>query len=357
MAASPEFTLALTPRHRFDLIDVNARLRAQHGDVLHGFSHALYASYHTTAGYLEAPDLARCGPEAEAVRRYVAAYRKLYPEGAGYRHDRLEDRSELTDEQKATEPLNGDAHLSFIGAGLTNCVTYPARPAEPALFVDLDGVGVTGPRARKTTVVGFDREVEVARLVLPAPVSEHRVDSFNLRDPRVGVFDAIQDHVRRLGLAKGRVDVALAGDDLAAALTVNEFETLLMQHDLADVLRNPLRYAMRTGWHALQDLRDLRAAKEKVKDYAKYDLVLVLNDALDRSGLRGSVVDRALSRLVAAAARRRLCMKRAVSFPVSDHDADGAGEVVQGTYQSPVLLQWGRYRRGRTLDVRIVAFA
>ena len=50
-------------------------------------------------------------------------------------------------------------------------------------------------------------------------------------------------------------------------------------------------------------------------------------------------------------------MKRAVSFPISDHDADGAGEVVQGTYQSPVLLQWGRHRPGRTLDVRIVAFA
>lgn len=354
MAASREHTLELIPRHRFDVIDVNVLLREQHGDVLHGYARALYASYHTTAGYFDEAMCRTLGFTPDAVRGHVEGYRRMYPEGAGYRHDRLELRTELTDEQKATEPLNGDAHLSFIGAGLTNCVTYATDTAGPALFVDLDGVGVTGPRRRKTSVVGFDREVVAARLRLPAPASAHDVSSFNLRDPRLGFIEELEAHARRLGIAKGRVDIRLADDDPHAALTVNEFETLLMQHDLAEVIRNPFWFAMQKGWHVL---RDPRTVREKAKDYAKYDLLLVLNGALDKFGLRGTPVEHALSKLVAGAARRRLCMKRAVSLPISDHDRDGVGEIVQGTYQSPILVQWASPRRAeRVLHVSLVAF-
>ena len=54
MAVSPvEVTLEITPRARFDIIDVRERLRATHGDLLDVYQHHLYHSFHTTAGYLE----------------------------------------------------------------------------------------------------------------------------------------------------------------------------------------------------------------------------------------------------------------------------------------------------------------
>lgn len=354
MAASREYLLELTPRHRFDLFDVNAALREAHGDVLHGHRRALYASLHTTAGYLDAASCEAVGHDEGGIRALVERYRSLYPEGAGYHHDRLEHRHELTAEQKETEPLNADAHLSFFGAGLEGCVVYETDAARPAWFVDLDGVGVTGPRTRRTAIVGFDREREVARLSLAAPSSKNRIDAFNLRDPRLGLFDEIAAHIRRAGIAKGRVDLRLVDDDRGAALAVNEYETLLMTHDLNDVLHNPFRFAASTSWHAL---RDLPAVKEKVKDYAKYDLVVFANDTLDRWRLRGTAAERAVNALIRKAALRYLRMKRTVTLPISDHDRDGVGEIVQGTYQSPILVQWARPRStARRLDVRLVSF-
>ena len=354
MAASREFLLELTPRHRFDLFDVNAALREAHGDVLHDHRRALYASYHTTAGYLDEASCASVGFNGEGVRGLVERYRQLYPAGAGYRHDRLDERHELTAKQKETEPLNADAHLSFFGAGLEGCVTYHAETDRPAWFVDLDGVGVTGPRTRRTAVVGFDEERVAARLSLTAPSSDHRIDAFNLRDARLGVIDEIQAHVQRLGIAKGRVDIRLRADDPGAALAVNEYETLLMQHDLADVLRNPFRYAAEKSWHALRHPHEV---KEKAKDYAKYDLVVFVNDQLTRWNLRGTAAERVVNAVIRRTALKYLRMKRAVSLPISDHDREGVGEIVQGTYQSPILVQWNRPRAAeRRLDVEIVSF-
>lgn len=353
MPASQEFTLELTPRARFDLFDVNAHLREHHGDVLHGFGRALYVSYHTTAGYLDEHACNELGHEGPAVRALVERYRRLYPEGAGYHHDRLDARTELTEVQKATEPLNGDAHLSFIGSGLAGCVTYQRAAQRPAWFVDLDGVGTAGPRRRRTTVIGFDEETVVERFKLSVP-TPHVVEALNLREARLGLLDEVEARVRRLGLGKGRVDLRLLDED-GAALTVNEFETLLMQHDLAEVLRNPFRHAARRGWHALRDPRNV---KEKTKDYLKYDLLVLLNDRLDRWRLRGTAAERFADALVRRAAMHYLRMKRTVSLPVSDQDVAGStGTVVQGTYQSPILVQWSRPRSGqRTLEARIVAF-
>ncbi|HYE58384.1 MAG TPA: hypothetical protein VD948_07745 [Rhodothermales bacterium] len=355
MPASQEFTLELTPSARFDLVDVNTLLREAHGDVLHGFRRALYVSYHTTAGYLDEPACSALGHDGPAVRALVNRYRGLYPEGAGYHHDRLEARTELSDEQKQTEPLNGDAHLSFIGSGLAGCVSYARAAQHPAWFVDLDGVGPAGPRLRRTTVVGYDEEAVVERFTLPVQ-APHAIEAINLRDPRLGLLDEVEARVRKLGLSKGRVDLRLAPtEEDGAALTVNEYETLLMQHDLAEVLRNPFRHAARRGWHAL---RDPRHVKEKTKDYLKYDMLVLLNDRLDHWRLRGTAIERLTDALVRKAALKYLRMKRAVSLPVSDQDLTGqAGAVVQGTYQSPILVQWHRPRTGvRLLEARIVAF-
>src|SRR5438270_100892 len=62
MSAQPrEILLHLTPSARFDLIDVAASVRAQHGDVFTTYGQTLCCSFHTTAGYLDQPFCAALG--------------------------------------------------------------------------------------------------------------------------------------------------------------------------------------------------------------------------------------------------------------------------------------------------------
>ena len=126
--------------------------------------------------------------------------------------------------------------------------------------------------------------------------------------------------------------------------TVNEYETLLMRHDLSDVLRDPLRFMAEKAGHILGNPRAIPA---KTLDYAKYDLVRVFNRLLDASGLRESMLETLLSQAIAMPAARFLRMKRSVSLLVSDRQSPGAGAIVEGTYQSPILVQWHRGARAR----------
>ena len=75
----------------------------------------------------------------DRLGQFFGAFRVVFPPGGEYRHDQLHLRAELSDEQKAVEPRNGDSHLTFIGAGMRNCVTYRNRPPAPVYFIDLDG--------------------------------------------------------------------------------------------------------------------------------------------------------------------------------------------------------------------------
>ena len=100
-----------------------------------------------------------------------------------------------------------------------------------------------------------------------------------------------------------------------SALTVNEYETLLMQYDLAEVLKNPLRFVAEKYRHAMANPR---AVPAKTLGYAKYDLVRVLNQSLDTLGLRGSIVEKIMARTLAVPAARFFRMRRSVSLLVSD---------------------------------------
>ena len=108
-----------------------------------------------------------------------------------------------------------------------------------------------------------------------------------------------------------------------------------MKYDLAEVLRNPLRYRRRTYRHALANPR---AVPAKTLGYAKYDFVRVLNQGLDSFGLRGSIVEKVVARTLAVPAARFFRMRRSVSLLVSQEDGDT--QIVEGTYQSPILVQW-----------------
>ena len=124
------------------------------------------------------------------------------------------------------------------------------RPGAVSL-IDLDGVNAGKPRRRFTTLVGYNHEVEVARTTLHVPVSStHPVDAVNLKEARLGLYDQLTDLIALHGVDKGRVRLDLAAGEQYASLTVNEYETLLMKYDLAEVLKNPLWFAAQKAKHA-----------------------------------------------------------------------------------------------------------
>jgi thiamine phosphate synthase YjbQ (UPF0047 family) len=327
----------VNPRARVDVIDVRAQATEVHGAALESYSRCLYVSAHTTAGYLPQPLAARLTARADGLTSYLELFRSMFPEGAGYAHDKLEQRHELCSEQRAVEPANADSHLAFIASGLQSCVIYNTNRPGPVFFVDLDGTNNGTPRRRATTLVGFNREEEVARGSLSVPVSGHPVDAVNLKDPRLGLYDQIGEFIDRHGVTKGRVRLELASPEQYASLTVNEYETWLMHHDLAEVLRNPLRFAAERARHAWNDPRAIPA---KARAYAKYDLVFALNQLVDKLGLQSSFIERLLARTLEVGASRFFRMDRGVDLLVSDSRAPGKGVVVEGTYQTPILVQW-----------------
>jgi hypothetical protein len=216
-------------------------------------------------------------------------------------------------------------------------------------FVDLDGVNDGRPRKRRTRLIGFTAERQIATTTIQVPVSSHPIDSINLKDPALGVYAEMEDFVRRSGVERGRLRVALSAAERHSGLTVNEYETLLMRHDLAEVLGNPLRFVAEKYRHALANPR---AVPAKTLGYAKYDMVRVLNKGLDRLGLRGSVVERLLARTVAVPASRFFRMRRSVNLLVASEG--GASSIVEGPYQSPILVQWQHApSHVRTIDLTL----
>jgi thiamine phosphate synthase YjbQ (UPF0047 family) len=346
-AAKPlDLTLELAPKARFDVVDLRSHFAAEH-EALGGYPRCLYWSFHTTAGFLDRSLAARLS--AQHIPTYVDAFRTLFPEGAGYQHDRLDRRSDLDAEQRAVEPRNADSHLAYIASGLRTCVTHPNRAGETVFFVDLDGVNEGKPRRRLTRVIGFSQERLVCARRIEVPVSAHPIDSVNLRDPRLGIYAQLSAFVKEAGIRRGRLRVSLDPTERHSALTVNEYETLLMKYDLAEVLRNPLRFVAEKYRHAVANPR---AVPAKTLGYAKYDLVRVLNQSLDSLGLRGSIVEKVVARTLAVPAARFFRMRRSVSLLVSEQD--GFPAIVAGTYQSPILVQWqDAPSRARLLNVSL----
>lgn len=286
-----EVRLTLDPECRVDAIDVNARVAREAGDVLRRHRRALYCSPHTTAGYLEQELSARLRHSRERLAAFVGAFGAVFPEGADYRHDCMELRTELTEAQKGIEPRNADSHLTYIGAGVRNCVSYHTQDAA-VYFIDLDGTSDAARRRRETSIIAYDEERIVARASAMIPVSGDDCDAVNLSDPSLGVLSYVDALLARGGVGHGRVDFVLGPDEQDAALTVNEFETLLMRHDLMDALRSPLQFARMS---------------------------------------------------------RGLVRSRRVSLPAA------GGRLVRGRYQSPILVQWRPApAAARRVDIEVV---
>lgn len=355
MSTDPsEITLELSPESRVDVIDVTERVKEKNGDFFDAFDRSVFCSYHTTAGYFEQSFCNRLKNNPEALQAYIRSFKRIFPHDASYHHDQMHLREELSDAQRLVEPKNADSHLTYIGSGLENCVTYLNRKETPVYFVDLDGTNGKERRERRTTVIGYNKNIQVEKTRMVVQMSSHPIDSVNLWDPRVGFLEQLEERARELGITKGRIDLALTPEERNTGLTVNEYETLLMQHDLVEVLHNPIRFMALKGRNML---RDPKAIKEKAKDYAKYDLVHVVNEFIDVMGLSESLIERIIDKFFAVPAERFLRMKRSVSLVVSDQQNEGTGRIITGTYQSPILVQWRKAAGDiRSLDVTYTRF-
>lgn len=356
MSCTPtQLTLELTPQARFDVIDVTQHIRDELGDFLARYSKTLYCSHHTTAGFLEQSLCARLDYSRERLGSFLGVFQQLFPADANYQHDKMHLRDELTDDQKRVEPRNADSHLAFIGAGLKNCVTYRNSRDAAVHLIDLDGVWEHGVRTRRTTALGYNEERAVTQEHFAIPVSKHHIDSINLREDRVGLFEWLRELIRRHEISKGRIEISLDASEKNSGLTVNEYETLLMRHDLIEVLRDPIRFMADRGRNLL---RDPRSIPHVTLNYARYDLVQVINQLMDLTGMSESLVERAVAKFIATPARRFLRIKRSVNLLVTDDGKTEVGDIVQGTYQSPVLVQWNKSdSQSRQLRVQLYRFA
>jgi thiamine phosphate synthase YjbQ (UPF0047 family) len=347
VSSPTELKLTLAPQRRFEAIDVNRRITAQAGDILQRHRRALYCSFHTTAGYLDQSLSARMHHRQDLLSQFFRAFHTLFPQGGEYHHDRMELRSELTDAQKVVEPRNADSHLTYIGSGMRNCVVYRSRPDAPVYFIELDGLSEAIKRQRTTKIVAYDEERVVARVGVRVPVSKHPVDSINLADPRLGLLDSVNELLATHGLRYGRVDLVVDPTERNVGLTVNEYETLLMRNDLADVLRDPLRFARIKARNALHDPRSIPG---KTLNYAKYDVVRVLNSLMEALRLDEGSFERLIAKVMSLPARRFLRSRR-VSF-LAATEGGGTARLLRGTYQSPILVQWqSPERQERRIDV------
>ncbi|MDZ7291526.1 MAG: hypothetical protein ONB44_23150 [candidate division KSB1 bacterium] len=355
MAFHPvEVQLTLVPRARFDVINVAEVIREKFGDLFSHYRKTLYCSLHTTAGYLDQTICARLRNNKKHLEPFFHAFQRLFPPDAGYYHDQLQLRTELSEAQRQCEPQNADSHLTFIGAGLKNCVTYINHPGIPVYFIELDGKYQGIQRKRQTTILAYNVEEVALHDRIAIPMSHHSIDSINLKDPNYGFWDQVQTMLDKYEIEKGRLDIALDRKEQHAGLTVNEFENLLIKKDLAEVLQDPLRYVARKGRSFLSEPSLMPG---KVKYYATTDLVHILNELMDALQVGRSVIEKILSRVLSVPASRFLGMKRNISLMVSNGQENGKGHLVQGTYQSPILVQWREApQRTRYLDVTLTRF-
>lgn len=379
--------LHLHPRQRPEVLDLRPRLdEAVASGSLGDARRILCLSHHTTAGFLNRGLRQRVGRDPERLRSFLEALGGVFPPEAGYEHDRLHLRHELTEDQKACEPLNADAHLAFIGGGFTNCAVLDATASSPVWFVDFDGVyedrkGQPIHRVRRATAIGFRREETVARVELPVPVPS-RAGVVRLDDPALGLYEQAEALAEREGVAAGRLRVRLADPAPGVGITVNEFEALLMERDVTRVLENPLDFA-REG-------------------------ALALTRAIEALGVPGRRLGRLLDRVLAHPATRVLRMQTELSLgllapelvptgdvPSGEDDTSGTSlpleaqdgpatgaagtrrreavrpdrpsvsppleppvRVLRGTYQSPILVQHaGGPGNTRMLQVSITRFS
>jgi len=309
MPAAPQHvTVSLRPECRVAVMPVRTAVHKVRPAV-YSYPQVLYSAHHTTAGFLDAEARAQTANQPQAVRQFLASYRDRFPRDAGYQHDQMHLRTELGPAQRQCEPRNADAHLIYISAGLQACIR--TTPDTPLALVDLDGVNMeTGDhRTRYVTAIGFSESEPVATFDVEVPAPSAEVGARSLHDPRLGLVERVQAALTAHNVSYGCVRLALAGDTASAALVMNEYEPQLMHHDLARVLR---------------------ASRHRVEPVPAADTQR-LQTAPANTSSTTPPTDLRLS--------DTLCL---MVRPPADN---GTSRIVQGRYQSPILMHWAPHAR------------
>ena len=355
MGANPqEISLDIVPQSRFDIIDIKKLALEKFSDALEQYRKAAYCSFHTTAGFLEQSLCARLHFRKERIESYINAFKNLFPKNANYSHDIMDLRMELSELERKNEPKNADSHLTYIGSGLKNYVTYTNKANIPVYFIELDGVHEFGYRNRHTTVMYYNQEEVVYQHSVDVPVSKHPIDSINLRDAKLGYLEKVNQLLNRYEIENGRIDISLDPVEKNAGITVNEYETLLMTHDLVEILKNPLKFMGEKGKYIIQNPQRIPS---RTREYAKYDLVHILNEMMDAFHISQSLFEKILAKFMALPAERLLRFKRNISMLISNNHQSLTTNIVQGRYQSPILIQWRQTsNQTRRLHLKITRF-
>ena len=362
------FSLELTPKNRTEVTDVVPLISNGHPGVLAPFPHLLYCSMHTTAGFLD-PDMASTmSHRRESVEAVVESAQRLFPFGAPYWHDRMYLRSELSDEQKLREPHNADSHLVYISMGLGGAVHYDNEPGRPVYHVELDGVNSGMQRNRRIVVVGYNDRECVYETVVDVNMPNKPVSSVNLDELVHSADFDLSARIREHGIQYGAVELSLEDEEEHAGLTVNEYEPLLIENDLAGVLDNPLHYMAK---EAVGIVRDPLSLPKRAKKYLTQDLIQIINEIVATVGRHTSILhdviahlgrsipylERVIEYVATTSASRWMGLNRSVSLLVSHESYGGTGGLVLGTYQSPILVQWRRPGASqRRVRVRLLRF-
>lgn len=332
--------------------------------IFSNFDRVAFCSVHTTAGFLEQPLVLKLGNNREGIESLVRSARRLFPEGAPYWHDRMELRSELSAEQRKHEPLNADSHLAFICLGLCNCVLYEFTPDHPVYFIDLDGKSKETFRSRKSMVVGYNNATCVHEETLKVDLPKKNQCAVDLNRS----LPDLQALVAKYQIHRGLVTIELAPGEKHAGITVNEFEALLVERDITDVLMNPLKYMLH---NAPQFARHPLMVPSKAKNILQYEIRLAIRDGLrvanrsvsileymvERLGIHLPLLEYVIDRIASPLEARWMNLGSTIQLLINAKDKDPLGRVVVGTYQSPILIQWRRPESDvREMRLRLLRF-
>ena len=328
------------------------------------FKKIALSSLHTTAGFLEQPLAGKLGNSQEGLDHLIRSAHRLFPEGASYWHDQMELRDELTPEQRKSEPLNADSHLTFICLGLRNCALYEFDPKLPIHFIELDGEFRGEFRSRKTLAIGYNRTECVYENVLSIDVPDQDRYALNLTEKLAEMEPLLKEHKIHRGILTFELDQ----DEGHAGITVNEFEKLLMERDITDVLLNPLRHMLNNASEFAKHPLSLPTQAKKV---LTYEMHLAIQDGLklasrsvsvieymaERMGMNLPLLEYVIDRLATPLESRWMNLGSTAHFLINAKDEEEIGQFAVGTYQSPILIQWRSPKSGkRKLHVRLECF-
>src|SRR5262249_12379698 len=103
--------------------------------------------------------------------------------------------------------------------------------------------------------------------------------------------------------------------------------------------------------HMIEDPLSIPA---KTVSYAQYDAVRILNSLMEALRIDQSSFERLVAKMLSLPARCFFRSRR-VSFLAKTYDGIRVPQLVRGTYQSPILVQWqSAEKQTRAIDVNIV---